>query len=205
MESEWLTIFDDNMKPNGKATREEVHQKGYWHETFHCWFIRKEEEKTYIYFQIRSEYKKDYPNLLDITAAGHILSHETVLDGVREVKEELGIDISMDELVPLGVIPYSVDNNDIIDREMAHVFIYESIQAWNDFKLQKEEVSGILKIELSSFYKLWFGGKQYVPAFGFVVNQTGEKEIVKKLLTKADFVQHEDFYFKKVLNGIKAI
>ena len=205
MESEWLTIFNENKEPIGKATREEVHKKGYWHETFHCWFISKEREKTYLYFQLRSKCKKDYPNLLDITAAGHLMSHETVSDGVREVKEELGIDVSMAELVSLGVIPYSAEYTNLIDREMAHVFIYSCNLAWDDFKLQKEEVSGILKMEISHFYKLWFKNEQEVPAAGFEVNETGKTVIVERRITKAEFVQHEDSYFEKVLNGIRAI
>ncbi|WP_233522994.1 NUDIX domain-containing protein [Peribacillus saganii] len=57
-----------------------------------------------MYFQLRSEEKKDFPSLFDISAAGHILANETVEDGIREVKEELGIDISMNDLEYVGVI-----------------------------------------------------------------------------------------------------
>lgn len=73
MEKEKLKIFDEQRNHIGVATREEVHRVGHWHEAFHCWFISKEEGIDYIYLQIRSEEKKDYPNLLDITAAGHFI------------------------------------------------------------------------------------------------------------------------------------
>lgn len=70
MENEMLKIFDENKHQIGIATREEVHRLGHWHEAFHCWFVSREEEKDYIYLQLRSDMKKDYPSLLDITAAG---------------------------------------------------------------------------------------------------------------------------------------
>jgi isopentenyldiphosphate isomerase len=68
VENEKLKIFDEHRTQIGVATREEVHRIGHWHETFHCWLISKEGEIDYIYLQIRSDEKKDYPNLLDITA-----------------------------------------------------------------------------------------------------------------------------------------
>jgi hypothetical protein len=42
----------------------------------------------YIYRQIRSDINRGYPNLLDITDAEHILAHEMIYDGAREVKEK---------------------------------------------------------------------------------------------------------------------
>jgi isopentenyldiphosphate isomerase len=126
MENELFNIFDDNKMPIGVATRSEVHKIGYWHETFHCWFIYKEAGQDYIYLQIRSDTKKDYPSLFDITAAGHILAHETIEDGVREVQEEIGINVSINDLISLGVINYCVIRKELIDKELAHVYLFES-------------------------------------------------------------------------------
>src|SRR5690606_34920459 len=116
---EMLKIFDSDKNHIGIATREEVHRLGHWHEAFHCWFISKEEGgKYYIYLQLRSSKKKDYPNLLDITAAGHLLAHETILDGVREIKEEIGIEVLPNQLELLGSIDYCVEKENLIDREI---------------------------------------------------------------------------------------
>ena len=63
MNDEILKIFDEHKNQIGTANREEVHQKGYWHETFHCWFIGEEMGIDYIYFQIRSDFKKRFPQV----------------------------------------------------------------------------------------------------------------------------------------------
>ncbi|GLB61882.1 NUDIX hydrolase [Cytobacillus sp. NCCP-133] len=162
METELLNIFDEGRKQIGVASREEVHKKGYWHETFHCWFIQRDNDKNYIYFQNRSKDKKDYPDLLDITAAGHLLSHESVMDGIREVEEELGISVAFEELVPLGVIDYSAEKKNFIDKELAHVFLYRCHHLLDEFYPQLEEVSGIVRIPLEDFYELWFNGKESI-------------------------------------------
>ncbi|WP_347561789.1 NUDIX hydrolase [Bacillus timonensis] len=114
-EQERIKIFDDHKNPIGVASRSDVHRIGYWHEVFHCWFIDNEEGIDYIYLQLRSKNKKDYPNLFDVTAAGHLLADETVEDGVREIKEELGIDVAFEELIKLGVLDYSVVQEDFMN------------------------------------------------------------------------------------------
>ncbi|MFD2444233.1 NUDIX domain-containing protein [Bacillus sp. CGMCC 1.16607] len=202
MEDEMLRIYDEQGNPLGEATREEVHKLGHWHKTFHCWLISREEGIDYIYFQKRSSSKKDYPNLLDITAAGHILSHETVDDGIREVKEELGIDLSMEELIPLGVIKYSVSQGELIDKELAHNFLLDYKLGMNDFKPQKEEVSGIVKAQFTHFSDLYLNGVSEIKVVGFEINEEGENIQINKYVTKSEFVAHEHSYYEEVIKLI---
>lgn len=202
MENELMKIFDEDSKQIGVAARKDVHTIGYWHESFHCWFISNEDGKDYIYLQLRSEEKKDYPNLLDITAAGHLLAHETIEDGIREVKEELGIDVTFDELVPLGVIKDSMINEGFIDKELAHVFLYHSKKAFDEFHLQKEEVSGLFKAKLEHFYDLWLEEKDEIRIEGFKINKRGEKMFLNKIVGKNDLVPHENSYYERVVRFI---
>ncbi|WP_394137782.1 NUDIX hydrolase [Cytobacillus oceanisediminis] len=204
METELLNIFDDDRKQIGVASRAEVHTKGHWHETFHCWFISKEDNRDFIYFQNRSKDKKDYPDLLDITAAGHILSHESVMDGIREVEEELGIKVAFEELVPLGVIDYCAEKENFIDKELAHVFLYPSHHQLNEFNPQLEEVSGVVRIAKEDFYELWFNGRESIESEGFkIIN--GKRIQVRRHVTKEDFVPHEDYYYRRILHSIREL
>lgn len=202
MESEQIKIFDEFGNEIGVETRENIHKYGYWHETFHCWFMTKEGGEDYILLQIRSDQKKDYPNLLDITAAGHLLADETVNDGVREVKEELGIDVSFEELMPLGVIKYSVQTENFIDKELAHVFLYDSQQSLEEYTLQRDEVSGVIKVEFSSFSEFWQGKRKEVEINGFEIDHDGNRVAINKTVDKDAFVLHDISYYKKVITFI---
>lgn len=203
METEMLAIFDESHNQVGSASRAEVHSQGLWHETFHCWFISRENGIDYIHFQIRSEMKKDFPSLLDITAAGHLLAHETIHDGIREIEEELGIHVSFNDLVPLGVIKNCIRQEGFIDRELSHVFLYQSKQAMSDYTLQQEEVSGMVKAEFARFCELWLGDKQELLVEGFERNMEGECIPVQKLVGKQNFVPHEKAYFEAVIQSIR--
>ena len=202
MENELLRIFNDYHKPIGIATREDVHKLGYWHETFHCWFISKENNTNYIYIQLRSDVKKDYPNLLDITAAGHILAHETTNDGIREIQEELGVETTLCELVKLGIINYCVKKEDFIDKEIAHVFLYNSSIGLEDFTLQTEEVSGIVRVPLLYFYNLWYGKKEEIHIEGYKINMDGKKELMNGRVNRSHFVPHEEAFYQTVVSWI---
>ena len=197
---EWISVFDENRNKIGVASRKEVHQKGFWHETFQCWFV----DQNDIYFQIRSNDKKDYPSLLDITAAGHILADETIEDGVREIEEELGIAITYDDLQAAGIIEDSIVTDAIIDREFAHVFVYEARSPLS-FKLQREEVAGMVRADFTDFYHFCLGKTNELKVSGFIVNASGKEAVIEKYATKQDFVPHPPSYWLKVATAIEDI
>ena len=201
---EKIKIFDHDKNEIGMATRDEVHRLGHWHETFHCWFTSVEDGKEYIYFQLRSLTKKDYPNLLDITAAGHILAEETVEDGIREIKEELGIHVVMDDLVPLGVFECSIKIDDYINNEFSHVFLYHRNHDIADFKLQPEEVRGIMKSKFASFYDLWMGLKEEIHIEGYIINENGEKVMVNQTVGKEAFTPNINSYYEKLVKRCRS-
>jgi isopentenyldiphosphate isomerase len=162
--TETLDYLNDNRQVIGKATRHEVHQKGLWHQTFHCWIIGFENEHPYLLFQRRSLEKHNHPGLYDISAAGHLLTGESPQDGLRELKEELGISVQWEELIPLGV---KVDVSEVkgeINREFCHTYLLENRFTKIDFKLQKEEVMGLMQLFLPDAYDLFSAAKSEVDA-----------------------------------------
>jgi len=200
LEQELLKVFDREHKQIGVETREKIHKLGLWHETFQCWFLTKQEGIDYVYLQLRSDLKKDYPALLDITAAGHLLAHETVFDGIREVKEELGIDVLLEELYSLGVMIYSVTTDELVDNELAHVFLYNCTLEWEQFTLQAEEVSGIVRVELAQFVRLWQGALKEIEIIGFKVEEDGIRRAIHQMVEKNSFVPHEQSYYEEICN-----
>ncbi|MBT2639262.1 NUDIX domain-containing protein [Bacillus sp. ISL-39] len=203
MENEMLKVFDEQGNWMGTGTRTEVHKAGYWHETFHCWLTERIGNEDFLFFQVRSSAKKDYPDLLDITAAGHILADESPLDGLREVKEELGIELALEDLHSLGVIKDSLNIPGFIDNELCHVFLYDQHKSFDQYRLQREEVAGIMMASLTVFENLWFGTVEEIKVEGFLVSGDHEKKSHSMLVKKHDFVPHEDVYIESVLRAIK--
>ena len=203
MENELLKVFDEQGNWIGTETRSEIHKAGYWHETFHCWLTERIGNEDFLFFQVRSSAKKDYPNLLDITAAGHILADESPLEGLREVKEELGIDIALEDLHSLGIIKDALDSPELIDNELCHVYLYDQHLPFDSYELQFEEVSGIMRVSLNEFENLWFGKVENIKVEGFLVSRDQEKIPHSMLVSKHDFVPHEDEYIESVIKAIK--
>ncbi|MGD6816522.1 NUDIX hydrolase [Metabacillus sp. 84] len=205
MDQELLRIFDVKGRPIGTASRQEVHKKGFWHETFHCWIAERSEDGIDLYFQLRSPLKKDYPSLYDITAAGHLLAGETAADGIREVKEELGLSVCFHELHPLGVIPWTGGSGEIIDKELAHVYVYLAAAPIREFSLQKEEVAGVVKANLADYEEMILGGGSRVRVTGFREDISGKRTAFEEWAGKAAFVPHAAGYYKKLFKEIRSL
>lgn len=201
MEKEMIAACDEEGTAMEILSRDEIHRKGLWHETFHCWIVEMADGTPLIHLQLRSRGKKDFPDLLDISAAGHILAHETVEDGVREIGEELGIDVGFDELIPLGIIKDRLTVQNFIDNERCHVFLYKTEERLdNKYDFQQEEVAGMFKFDFWEFAALCRGEATEIESRGQI---STDSSLLPRQITLADLVPHENSYLEKVLQVIQ--
>ena len=91
---------------------------------------------------------------------------------------------------------------DFIDRELSNVYLYRIKDPIYEYRLQKEEVSGIVKAEFNDFYDLCLGKKEEISVEGFKINEFGEEVSIKKNVNKKDFVPHQDTYLQSVVKLI---
>lgn len=191
--SELFDIFDEALNPIGVKSRDLVHRDGDWHQVFHCWVIGREANGApYLILQKRKEYL-DYPNKIDISAAGHLQAGESVRDGLRELEEELGLRAAFEDLIPLG---RRVGINRIgafVDRQICHVFLHECDQALEEYQYQRAEIAGLLKLWIDDAMRLLSGEVSSVKAASVGL---GSDCIT---VTRDDFIPSVDNYVMKIL------
>ncbi|NQX58496.1 NUDIX hydrolase [Paenibacillus qinlingensis] len=194
---EQFDVFDEKKNWLGVAPRSEVHAKGLWHQTFQCWIITLEENVPKLLLQLRHPDKDLFPDLLDISCAGHLAAGETVKEGTRELEEELGLSVSFEDLIPCGVFAEEDLISDmLIDREFCHVFLYRCDQALRSYELQPDEVTGLFAVTVSEFKQLVSGEQAEITANGFKRGSNGEYEDVEWPISLKEVVPHPTAYFE---------
>ena len=101
--------------------------------------------------------------------------------------------------MPLGVFEYSATKDNFIDKEIANVFLFDFEDGFEEFTLQLEEVSGMVKVRFNDFEQLWSGAKDRVGINGFVLNENGEKFSVKEQAGREKFVPHQLSFYNQVI------
>jgi 8-oxo-dGTP pyrophosphatase MutT (NUDIX family) len=190
---EYLDIFDANMRPESpfRVEKKEAHQKGLWHQTFHCWIVRRDPSGDKILLQLRGADKDDNPDTLDISVAGHLQSGEQPPDGVREVEEELGIRIDPAALLYAGVLKQATDRPGYYNREFCHTYFYETACLFPDYTPQASEVDGIFELDISAGLKLFSGEIKTAEAEG-VIRDGAVYKPAKRTVTTADMCSEID-------------
>jgi isopentenyldiphosphate isomerase len=107
--------------------RKVVHAEGKWHRVVHVWFLERSTGRLVL--QRRHPEKESWPNLWDISAAGHIEAGESsLLTAQRESEEELGL-VVPEEAVrsPLFTVRQESVQNDgkYINKEFCDVYLAE--------------------------------------------------------------------------------
>lgn len=177
---EYIDIVTKEGKATGtSALKSIIHSKGHYHNTVHIWFYTKNKE---ILLQQRAATKTIHPLLWDVSVAGHIDAGETLRSGaVREIKEEIGLAISENDLLKIGVFEcFQSYDNGIIDNEFHHTFICELASDINSLTPQESEVEALKFVTIKEFI-----------------------ELLEQSNTNQHFIASNKSYYLKVLEAIK--
>jgi isopentenyldiphosphate isomerase len=198
--SEIIDIFDANLQPIGSKERIDAHRDGDWHRTFHLW-LTTERNGGSLLFQLRSPSAKNFPDLLDVTAAGHLMSGETPEMGIREATEELGIEVPQSSLNPLG---YRVEVADQVNgqrnREYQAVFIAKENRELLDYRPDPREVYGILELPISEGYALFSGQAETINTNSLIFDEQLSIWSIKNQVVRIDrFLPRVQQYYLTML------
>lgn len=176
------------IKPRDKAISD-----GDWIGTFNLWIIQSEPVPSIIYQQ-RSSRSTWAPNKLDVTTGGHYQAGETIFDGLREVKEELGRTYDKTTLTYFGrKLHVSPDIHGFTRHNVVDIFFVTDNSPLSSYKLEEEEVYAIVSCPINSLIQAHSSNLSF-NASG--VNNKGEK--IQLAVTKDSFPYNWDNYHFKI-------
>lgn len=226
--AEMFDVYDEQENWTGIAERSEVHAKGLWHQTVHCWLVRKAVSASgegaeaglgvrtgsnagvsaKILFKQRSANKDTNPGCFDITAAGHIEAGETPRAVVRELDEELGVKVDFEQLREYGIIREQgtgvFGGIRYVDAEMSHVYGLVTSMQLSDFRLQEEEVAGLYEADAEALISLMEGNVEAIAAQG-VELRSGKLQAAETMVTRSSFVFRDYDYYISVFKFLREL
>lgn len=138
----------------GPRSRDDVHRDGAWHQVVHCLVVRPDAPARVV-LQVRTTSTSTYPGRLDLSVTGHLQAGESPAEGmVREIAEEIGIDVAPDLLVPLGRRLLADDHGAIRNREVMHVFLLADDRPLTAYPLDPEHAGGLVEIATADLLRV---------------------------------------------------
>ncbi len=177
-ESELIDRVDKSDKVIGQVVRSDAHQKGWWHRSAHIWVYSPSGK---VLIQRRSKDKRDSPNLLDISAAGHLKSGESAVEGAHsEILEEIGIDVPIEKLEVSNIFFDERPSAQMpeLHRQVLYMFFIE-LPENTEFTCDDGEVEELVWMDYKTF-----------------------SSILTDSRLRDMFVNHEDYYMDYVIKEI---
>lgn len=139
---ELLEYFDEsNEKILGIEEREFIHDNNLWHREVAVWVVN---EKNELLLERRSPNKRQGANKLSIVA-GHVdVKEEEILAAKRELSEEVGLNVNIDELKLIGIYKNDKENN----KCFSYTYLVKTDKKIDEYILQEEEVSDVKYITI---------------------------------------------------------
>lgn len=206
---EYLDIYDREGFPLGVTRpKQEVHVRGDWHRTFHCWIAyRDAAQHDHLLMQRRAATKDIFADRLDVTAAGHIQSGEGVDGGLREIQEELGITVPASRLHFLGERVWQDESHPhIINREFQQVYILVDDRPLAHYRIDPGEVAALVDLALSDVAALLAGQVPQITGRALLGSFVGEVAITEQYtVRRSDCVPAPDDYLRRVVQAVQKL
>ncbi|MCP4252725.1 MAG: NUDIX domain-containing protein, partial [Candidatus Scalindua sp.] len=141
-------VNEDGSKTGKTCLKSLAHKNGFMHSSVHIWIFDVEKN---VLIQKRAIDKDCFPNLWDVSVAGHISAGETpIISALREIHEEIGLKVSKTDLLFLSSFRKNVRHSeDFIDNELHHIYICNLNFNLIELIIQESEVSEVTSIPLN--------------------------------------------------------
>ena len=135
---ELIEIVDENGNYTGQVMdKEEAHDKNLLHNEVGIFIINDKKE---ILLEKRSANKRFNPNKWGL-CAGHVDAYETLEEAaLREIKEEVGLDVSIEELIPYGEKEVTIKDS---NSHITYFYYVKCNKKEDEFIIQEEELSKV--------------------------------------------------------------
>ena len=140
---ELIEWFDENNEKSlGIRERAEIHDQNLWHREISVWVMNQNNE---LLLQRRSPMKKTGANKFSLTA-GHVGAKEKeITAAIRELSEEIGINVNEEDLILLDIYKNEQEHNNCF----SYTYLLKTDKKIEDMTMQEEEVSELKYISIS--------------------------------------------------------
>lgn len=147
---ELIDIYDEKQNFLKKEMKSVAHKEGHWHRSIHAYLVN---DNNQIIIQKRSADKDLYPNVWDVSFAGHVGAGEsTKTSAIRECQEELGINLEEKEIEYLFTIPEKLQWGQVQSNEFVDVFFCK--KNFGKITKQDEEVADVKVVSIKDFIQM---------------------------------------------------
>jgi isopentenyldiphosphate isomerase len=195
---ELFDIVDANGRAKGLAKRRaDVHRDGDWHRAVHVWIMGHDETGwPFLLFQLRAAGKDTAPLRLDATVGGHLRAGESVIEALREIDEEIGIEPDLERLRFAGTRRAVVDRPpDVRDFEIQDVYLLPDGRPLAEYRPLAVELAELVRIPMPPLLALLSGERDAAPA---LILDSATREIREGAIHTSEFKPTIDNYFYRV-------
>jgi isopentenyldiphosphate isomerase len=189
--------------PTGRVKeRALVHRDGDWHRAVHVWVAGIDDGGPFVLMQRRSPDKDTMPNRLDVAVGGHYRAGETLSDVLREVDEEIGVPVTVDQLRSLGTrICLYEPLGGMVEHELQDAFLWRRDESLSSYRPNPHELSSLIKLPIPHLLSLLAGEQSSIAGEQL---SAADCTITPVTLDASEFIQRIDRYFYRAVIAINA-